>query len=412
MSYKDSIRTLSRKLRYFRAFVWRRRLKNTTVLGITGSCGKTSTVHFLHRILAQQGACHLGIDHNIPKVVIKNILKTKRSDRFYVQEISGHEPGVINQIVRYIAPDISVVTTIGQDHYTRYRTFEAVAAEKGDLVEHTRSSGTVVLNLDDNYVAAMAERAVAHVLTFGISKKADVCASDISAIWPERLSLTVSYQGASIRIDTRLVGSLWVTSVLAAVAAALAAGISLADCASALHNIDPVNRRMSLHQIPAGAMVISDCNKAPFWGVSKCIRLLSEARAPRKTLVVGSISDMPGASGARYRGVAREGLAIADRVIFVGVYVVSIRKMITPENASRLFAFDSIQEATRYLEADVIPEEVILIKSGKKEHLERLYHSQSLAWSCWKFPCMFPGDCLECHENGLNELDKQGYFSG
>lgn len=405
MSYKSATRSLSTKLRNIRAFVWRRRLNKTTVIGITGSCGKTSTVYFLHHILAQQGVCHLGINHNIPRVVIKNILKVKRSDRFYIQEISGHEPGVINRIVRHFSPDISVVTTIGQDHYTNYRTLEAVAEEKGTLVEHTRNGGMAVLNLDDNYVAAMAERTSAHILTFGINKNADVRASNISATWPERLSLTVNYRGSNIRIDTGLVGSLWVTSVLAAVAAALAAGISLADCASALHNIDPVNRRMSLHQIPAGAMVISDCNKAPYWGLYNCINVLSDAKAPRKTLVVGSISDMSGSVGSKYRNIAREGLAIADRVIFVGVYVVSVRKMITPENASRLFAFDSIQEAARFLEADVMPEEVILIKSGKKEHLERLYHSQSLAWSCWKYPCMFPDDCLECKDNGLNESE-------
>lgn len=306
-----------------------------------------------------------------------------------------------NRTVRQLSPDISVVTTVGQDHYTSFRTLEAVAEEKGLLVEHTRNGGTAVLNLDDHYVAAMAKRTHEHVLTFGINKDADVCASDISATWPERLSLTVSYQGASIRIDTGLFGELWVMSVLAAVAAALAAGISLADCASALCDIDPVNRRMSFHLVPAGARVISDCNKAPYWGVFKTIHLLADATAPRKTLVVGSISDVPGSSGAKYRQIAREGLKMADRVIFVGVHAVSVRKIISPENASRLFAFDAIQDAARYLEADVMPEELILIKSGKKEHLERLYHSQSLAWRCWKCPCMFPDDCMKCPDNGL-----------
>ncbi len=401
-SIRNKIKALSKKLRGLRAFIWRRRLTNTTVIGITGSCGKTSTTQFLHHILAQHGACHLGINYNIPKVVIKNILKAKKTDRFYIQEVSGHQPETINKTVRHLSPNISVVTTIGQDHYTNYRTLETVAHEKGFLIENVRHGGTAVLNFDDPHVAVMADRTSSRVLTFGINEGADVQASNISATWPDRLSLTVSYQGTSVQIDTGLFGTLWVTSVLAAIAAALAAGISLAKCGHALQNIQPVNRRHSLHPIPSGAWIISDCWKAPYWGVSRVIQLLSDARAPRKTLVIGSFSDTPGSSSSKYRKVALEGLKVADRVVLVGATATYVRKIMTQKNKNRLFAFDSIQDAANFIATDTIAEEVILIKSGSKEHLERLYHSQSVSWHCWKSPCRFPEDCMQCDDNGLN----------
>jgi len=157
-----------------------------------------------------------------------------------------------------------------------------------------------------------------------------------------------------------------------------------------------------LHHIPSGAWIISDCRKAPYWGISRVIQLLSDARAPRKTLVVGSFSDAPGSTSSKYRKLALEGLEVADRVIFVGDTARFVRKVLTQENNDRLFAFDSIEDAASFLTANTIPEEVILIKSGGREHLERLYHSQSISWRCWKYPCTFPQDCMQCDDNKLN----------
>ena len=399
---RDKILLLNKRLKGPRAFLKRRCLTNTTVIGITGSCGKTSTTHFLHQILSQQGTCSLGIDYNTSKDIIKNLLKTERSDHFHVQEISGHAPGIIDSIIRIIAPDISVVTTVGQDHYKSFRTLDAVAAEKGTLIKHVKPRGTAVLNIDDPYVAAMADKTKSRVLTFGVSENADVHASAISASWPDLLSMTVSYKGESIDVQTGLFGRLWVTSLLGAIAAALAAGVSLVKCAHSLQNIAPFDKRQSLHKLPSGAWVVSDCFKATYWSVLPIVQMLSDVEATRITLIIGSFSDTPGSTSPKCRKIAVEGLKVADRVIFVGVTALYVKKIISPENKGRLFAFDSVQDAANFIASDTIPDEVVFIKSGKKEHLERIYHSQSNVWCCWKYPCKYTHDCLECHENGLD----------
>jgi len=400
---RNKVLLLNKRLKWLRAFLWRRRLTNTTVIGITGSCGKTSTAYFLHQILSQQGTCSLGIEYNTSKDIIKNLLKTKRSDNFHVQEISGHAPGVIDSVIRIIAPDIGVITTVGKDHHTSFRTLDAVSTEKGVLVEHVKTSGTAVLNIDDPYVAAMADKTTSRILTFGVSDNADVRASAISASWPDLLSLTVNYQDESIYIQTGLFGKIWVTSLLAAITAALATGVPLAKCAYALQNITPFYKRQSLHRLPSGAWVVSDCFKAPYWSVLPIVQMLYEVKSPRITLIIGSISDTPGSSSIKYRTIATEGLKVSDRVVFAGKNARRVSKIITPENEGRLFAFDSIQDTANFIASDTIPDEVVFIKSGKREHLERIYHSQTNAWSCWKSSCKYPGDCLECNENGLGE---------
>jgi UDP-N-acetylmuramoyl-tripeptide--D-alanyl-D-alanine ligase len=123
--------------------------------------------------------------------------------------------------------------------------------------------------------------------------------------------------------------------------------------------------------------------------------------APRVTVVFGTFSDTPGADSDKYRQIAREALKIVDRVLFVGPKAGYVRKRITPELEGRLFVMDSAQAAIRYLNEDVIKDELVLIKSGNRDHLERLIYGQSAVLNCWKQYCPKMISCHQCEESGL-----------
>ena len=89
--------------------------------------------------------------------------------------------------VSLLRPNIGIVTTIGKDHYTSFRTLDATAVEAGDLIKSLPDFGTAVLNADDPHVVGMQHLTNAKVLTYGLSEHADVQASDIKSSWPERL---------------------------------------------------------------------------------------------------------------------------------------------------------------------------------------------------------------------------------
>ena len=63
--------------------------------------------------------------------------------------------------------------------------------------------------------------------------------------------------------------------------------------------------------------------------------------------------------------------------------------------------FESVREVARYLGEDVLKEEVVLIKSSNRNHLERLIYGQSESLTCWKEPCVKQMDCAMCEESGL-----------
>lgn len=165
--------------RSLRATVIRRGIcRGTTVIAITGSCAKTSTTLFLGKILSDAQSCLVGVDANGSTGIIRNLLKLKRECRFYVQEVGVAGTNRMKKRADLLCPDISVITTIGQDHYKSFRTLEATAAEKGLLVESLPETGVAVLNADDPHVLPMAKRTKATLRSLGcriVQRRSTIC---------------------------------------------------------------------------------------------------------------------------------------------------------------------------------------------------------------------------------------------
>lgn len=269
------------------------------------------------------------------------------------------------------------------------------------MVRWLPRSGTAVLNADDPHVLAMAGQARARVLSYGRSELADVRATDVRAAWPELLSFVVHYRGESVKIETRLFSDILLTAILAAISGALAVGVPLQSCAAALQGVQSYPGRMSVQRVSPGRWMIHDAAKAPHWTMPLVVEQLARAKAPRKTMVIGSMSDTSGADSGKYRSIGRDALEVADRVVFVGKKASHIPKMMKPEYEGRLFAFESIEDAARFLGQDVIEDELVFIKSGRLEHLERLIHAQEHRLKCWIQSCHKKCECAQCGESGL-----------
>lgn len=371
------------------------------IISVTGSCGKTSTTFFLSKILCDQAPCYVGIRENSAKTIKNKLRKIRTPYRYYLQESGIAYPGDMKKIVSNLRPNVGVVTTIGRDHHTSFRTLEGTAAEKGILIESLPRSGTAVLNADDPYVMGMRGNTRAKVLTYGLSDGVDVQGSEIHSAWPNRLSLSVRYKREIVRIETGLFGDLLVISLLAAIAGGLALGVSLEQCAISLQGVESFPARLSIHRSMQGGWIIKDTVKAPFWSVEQVLLLFKDAVAPRKTIFLGSFSDTPGSDSNKYRRMARVALDVADRVVFVGGKAGYVKKMQDPSLDGRLFVFESHREACWFLASDMIENELVLLKSNVNSHLERLVCGQYSGFNCWKDSCEKQIDCEECSESGL-----------
>ena len=322
------------------AAIRRLALRHVTFIAVTGSCGKTTALVLSEAVLSSAGRCRAGVGSS-RRLTAETILGIGASTKFCLVELHASFPGLMSESLRLLRPTVGVVTTVGRDHFESYRSLEATAREKGQLLERLPRSGVAILNADNPYVLAMAHRTRARVLTFGFSPHADLRAMDVSSIWPGRLSMKVAYRGEIVPVETQLVGDHWVTSVLAAIAAGLISGVDLQSCAEAVKTVEPVFGRYSVHRRSDNAAYVLDTHKAPLWTIAQGLAFVRTAQASRKTMVFGFISDYAGKADRVYRAVARSSLQIADRVIFVGDHSQYLAQLRQGEARTGLCAFST-----------------------------------------------------------------------
>jgi UDP-N-acetylmuramoyl-tripeptide--D-alanyl-D-alanine ligase len=347
----------------------RARMAGVKKIGVTGSSGKSTTVKLLDHILSGELDGHCGIGSNRSHAIARLLARAPGDTDYIIHEISAEFPGALDKRIALLRPNMAIITTVGLDHYTAFRTREAVAAEKGKLAERLPAEGVAILNADDPHVLSMSERTAARVVTFGLSQGADVRAVDVTCAWPERLSFTVEAQGARKRIETQLFGKHFASCALAAIAAALEFGLSLDTCAERLASATRIYQRMSVHRHPSGAWLIADTYKAPAWSLAASFAVLEGARAPRRTVIIGSLSDTSGDEGRAYRKAGRAALEMADRVVFWGEKASRARKLKNAPEGDRVTLIQTFGELIDWLEQNLVEDEVVLLKGTSKNTL-------------------------------------------
>ena len=379
------------------AKAWRPLLRAPLFIGITGSAGKTTTKELLLGILSQTGsATGTRASLNVFPEVAKTILRTRPTHDYCVVELSEDRPGSMDPPLALVKPVIGIVTVSGNDHQAAFSSVDGISAEIEKLVTHLPPSGTAILNADDDKVLAMAARCPARVITYGTAPIAQLRATEISAAWPDRLELTVSYGSERARVRTRLCGSHFVSSVLGAIGGGLATGLSLRQCAEKIASVPPIEGRMQPVTTAEGVTFIRDDFKAPLWSIDACFGFMQAACAERKIIVIGELQECS-PKGLQYAKTARLAQKIADVVVFVGPWSSSALKARQPGTEKVLITFSHLREAAGYINAIARAGDLVLLKgSAKQDHLLRIVLSRSEAIACWRDDCQRPIFCNQC----------------
>jgi UDP-N-acetylmuramoyl-tripeptide--D-alanyl-D-alanine ligase len=345
-----------------------------TVVGLTGSAGKTSTKDLLAQVLENFGPTISPVGSFNNEIGLPlTALRITPETRFLVLEMGARGKGHISYLASLTPPQVGLVLNIGTAHMGEFGGREQTAQAKGELVEALPSAaegGLAVLNADDPLVLPMAGRTSARVLTFGLAAGADVRAEDVRNDGG-RASFTLVIDGRCEPVNLDLVGSHHVSNALAAAAVAHGLGMGVTEIAVALSRARRRSPgRMELLERADGVTVVNDAYNANPDSVRAAFDAVDAfAGDRRRVLVLGEMAELGETSLEEHERIgveaARRGMGL-----IVGFGGAPAEAVLTGAGRGRLVR--SIPEALDVLGAELRPGDVVLVKASKSVGLQVL----------------------------------------
>lgn len=273
------------------AAAWRDEL-SARFIGITGTCGKTTTKLLLGHLLAGNHEVFVAPrSYNTEIGVPIALLSVPKGAEFGVFELGASAPGEIAPLVRILQPEIAIITMVGRGHLAGFGSVEAVAREKWSLVEGLPKNGTAIVNLDSGPLAQRASTWEGRIITVG--RKGGDIQGRVASVFPGLLIET-----DRLRLATQLLGVHNAGNILAAVACALQLGISEETIEERIRTFTPPPHRLNLVSAPFG-YVLDDTYNANPDSTAAALRTLAELPAKRKAFVFGEMLEL-GEDSIRY----------------------------------------------------------------------------------------------------------------
>lgn len=340
-----------------------------TVVGVTGSQGKTSTKDLLAAVLSTAGATTATIGNlNNQLGVPLTMLRADAATRFLILEMGARHIGDIALLTRLVAPDIAVVLNVGHAHIGEFGSRDAIAQAKSEMVQGLAPDGIAVLNADDPRVLGMRSLTRGKVLTFGRSEDADVRVLDLALDRLGRPTFTLRTTDDSVCVALPLVGAHQALNAAAAAAVALAVGVPLEAAGVSLATVSLSKWRMELRELACGATLLNDSYNASPGSARSSLDALAAFQGTRHIAVLGEILELGDKSEAEHRAAGEYAASRADIVVAVGE---NVRPLATGAGARGTALADN-DAAIEWLQAHLAPGDVVLIKASRGAHIDEV----------------------------------------
>lgn len=347
-----------------------RSMPNLKIIGITGSFGKTSTKHFLYRILSERyNVLMTPGNFNTTLGVVRTIREQlKPHHEVFIVEMGAKQCGDIKEICDLVHPTVGIVTSVGEMHLETFGTVENIACTKFELVDAVGEGGFAVVNIDSEAAYRHLRSNNIKATTYGIEcADADYRATNI-AYAPQETRFALSHDGrVSDGYATHILGRGNILNITAALAVAEHLGMSAEECCRAVKQIEQVEHRLSMRR-SGGITILDDAYNSNPTGARMAMEVLAGfATEGRRYVVTPGFVEM---GAKQYDNNRTFGCDIA-RANPDGVYVVNEvnREAITEGlmdagySAERIYAVASFKEAMAELQPRLKAGDVVLYEN-------------------------------------------------
>ena len=359
-----------------------------TVIGITGSAGKTTTKDLLAAIFTPEGPTVAPVgSYNSEVGVPLTVFRADESTRYLVIEMGADRVGNIEYLANIAHPDHGAILKVGTAHAGEFGGVDNIERTKGELAEGVQPTGSLALNADEERVLRMASRSVAPVTYFGVGEKTDangqpyeryVAALNLRTTDAGCPEFTLRLpDGSEYEISSQLIGEHHVHNLLAAATIAYNSGISGEKIARALNKAAVASKwRMARTDRADGVTVINDAYNANPESMAAALRTLAQlgrtvdpaTGQPHRTwAVLGAMLELGDASVEEHDRIGRLVVRMnISKLIAVGDETKPIYNAAHLEGSwgNEATWVKTPEEAEQILRAEVRPGDIVLFKSS------------------------------------------------
>ncbi len=350
---------------------WRDQM-NLSMVGITGSSGKTTVKGMLESICQQQGKTlatkgnfnnHIGLP--------LTLLRLDESYQYAVIEMGASAIGEIEYLGKIAKPNVTLITNVMPAHLLGFGSIAGVAKAKGEIYDILPSDGIAVLNVDepfaDSWRARIKDR---QIITYGLHHPANVFASNIELL-PFEVRFTLHLRDEQQTVLLGIPGKHTVMNALACAAAGLALGISLANIVKGLEAFQGVPGRLRRLKGMNGAWILDDSYNANPGSMLAALDVLAGCQG-KKLFVMGDMAEL-GANAERYheqigQSARQKGIASLFAVGKLSQYAVAAFGEGGKSYPDKTVLVDELK---RHL----TDETVVLVKGSRSSGMEVITHA-------------------------------------
>jgi UDP-N-acetylmuramoyl-tripeptide--D-alanyl-D-alanine ligase len=358
------------------ARAWRARFR-VPVVGITGSCGKTTTKEMIaatldptFRVLKNR----LNLNNLIGMPL--TLLGLEGTHEAAVVEMGMNAFGEINRLTRIAAPTLGVLTNVHPAHTEGVGDIAGVARAKGELIHALDHGAALVYNADDPWVARLAQDFHGRKVGFGLNAAARLRAKDRQTRGRDGQTARLVYEGQDWPLTLPVPGLHMLYNALAATAVGLALGLSPGETAAALAKFRPIHRRSQVETLNSGVHLINDCYNANPGSMAMALGTLMELRDHgRAAAALGDMLELGAGAAADHRELGRlAGRLGVDILVVYGSFSQEVAEGAREAGLApdRIFPVERRLEGARILKEVLAPGDWLLVKGSRSMHMEGL----------------------------------------
>lgn len=342
------------------------------VIGITGSAGKTTTKEAVAQVLSARfrvlkSAGNLNNAYGVPL----QLLRLEKEHEIAVIEMGMNHAGEIAELAKIAEPNWAVVSNVAPVHMEFFPDgLAGIARAKYELVASLPPDGIAILNADDPHVKEFGRGMGDRAIFYGVSQSAQVRAEKIEEAGADGMIFEVAFQGNRSAVRIRLLGRHNVSNALAAIAAGVRSGIPLGECAAAIAELQPAEKRgevLSWH----GATLINDSYNSNPRALDAMVDALMAMPAERYIVIAGEMLELGSESELLHGGCGKR---MAERgvskVLGVRGVAAALVKGAVAAGADATF-LTTPEEAGAWMRSNLRPGDAVLLKASRGVRLEK-----------------------------------------